>query len=264
MQIQAARSPWQIQRSVVFALLLREVKGRFGGRLIGGFWVLFEPLVHLGLMTFFMTTIAGRVLPGVDYPVFMVSGMMQFFLFRNLSLRLMVAVDSNRGLFAFRQVKPLDALISRALLEVGLNAILYLMMLAVLGWLGYQYLPSQPLQFMASWLLTALFGMAVGLNLAMLNNRLPQAGVVVRIVFLLMYFSSGVVIPLHAIPADYFALLLYNPLVSLLELSRSYYFPLYQLISGVNWAYPFFCMLTASLLGLSLYRRDHERLLVIE
>ena len=65
MQIQAARSPWQIQRSVVFALLLREVKGRFGGRLIGGFWVLFEPLVHLGLMTFFMTTIAGRVLPGV-------------------------------------------------------------------------------------------------------------------------------------------------------------------------------------------------------
>ena len=35
------RTPLQIEKAVLFALIMRELKTRFGGRLIGLFWVLF-------------------------------------------------------------------------------------------------------------------------------------------------------------------------------------------------------------------------------
>ena len=60
-------------------------------------------------------------MPGLEFPVFLVTGMIPFLLFQNLSNRLMDAVEANRGLFAYRQVKPLDTLVSRAMVEALMN-----------------------------------------------------------------------------------------------------------------------------------------------
>jgi len=41
------RTPWQIQKSVVFALFLRELKTRFGAYKFGYVWLLLEPMAHV-------------------------------------------------------------------------------------------------------------------------------------------------------------------------------------------------------------------------
>lgn len=44
------RGAWQIQRAVLFALFLRELRARAGSRWIGLLWLLVEPLLHMSLL----------------------------------------------------------------------------------------------------------------------------------------------------------------------------------------------------------------------
>src|SRR5690242_4852375 len=115
---QRKRSPLEVQRAVLFALFVRELKTRFNGSWSGLVWVLLEPLFKLLVMVAIFGALGRTVSPSIDYPVFVLTGLLPFYVFRNLVLRLMEAVDANRGLFAYRQVKPMDAIVSRALLEI--------------------------------------------------------------------------------------------------------------------------------------------------
>ena len=101
------RTAWDIQRAVFLALFVRELKTRFGGRWLGVFWVLLEPTAHLAMLLVIFAFIRHRLLPGLEFPVFLLTGLVPFFVFRNLTLRGMDSVDSNRGLFGYRQVKPI-------------------------------------------------------------------------------------------------------------------------------------------------------------
>ena len=121
------RTPWEIQRSVIYALLIRELKTRMGGKWLGAFWAFGQPLAHVMFMDFMLETVRGRVMANVDFSVFLVTGVIPFALFKNLSLRLMGAVEANRGLFAYRQVKPMDAFLSRALLEIVISATVFVL-----------------------------------------------------------------------------------------------------------------------------------------
>ena len=57
------RDAWEVQRGVLFALVLREMKGRVGGQWVGAVWTLIEPLMHvLVMLTIFTTIRAGGML----------------------------------------------------------------------------------------------------------------------------------------------------------------------------------------------------------
>ena len=83
------RGPWQVQRSVLFALVLREMKARVGGQWVGAIWTLIEPLAHVLMMMALYSAISGSgALPGLEFPVFLATGLIPFSLFQNLSNRL--------------------------------------------------------------------------------------------------------------------------------------------------------------------------------
>ena len=130
------RDAWEVQRGVLFALVLREMKGRVGGQWVGAVWTLIEPLMHVLVMLTIFTTIRAGGMLGVEMPVFLATGLLPYFLFQHLSLRLMDGIDANRGLYAYRQVLPFDTLMSRALVELMMNALVYAVTLGLLGWLG--------------------------------------------------------------------------------------------------------------------------------
>lgn len=48
--VRRERTPWEVQRTVLFALLLREMKARVGGQWVGAVWTLIEPLAHVLLI----------------------------------------------------------------------------------------------------------------------------------------------------------------------------------------------------------------------
>lgn len=255
------RSPWEVQRAVIFALVLRELRTRVGGRWLGMLWMLFEPLAHVLLMVTLFGFLGRTVSPYIEYPVFLVTGLVPFFIFRNLALRLSDSISANRGLFSYRQVKPIDTLVSRAVVELGLYGAVYVVTLGLLGWLGYHWLPYRPLEVMIVSGVLLVFGASLGLLFAVLTHERPKLRSLISLMFLPLYFASGVIFSIHILPLQFRQWLLWNPVLHLIELSRHNFIPAHQVLQGVNLAYPLSVTLVVAALSLSLYRLNRLNLL---
>jgi capsular polysaccharide transport system permease protein len=245
---------------VLFALLLREIKGRVGGQWVGAVWTLIEPLMHVLVMLTIFTSIRAGGLLGAELPVFLATGLLPYFLFQNLVTRLMDGINANRGLFAYRQVLPFDTLMSRALVELIMNALVYVVTLGLLGWLGFHVLPADPLAAMGVHTLLFALGTGFGFFSAVVSHERPRLRSMIRISMLPMYIISGVIFPVHFAPPEVLHWLLYNPLLHLIELSRHAFIPDYLVLNGVSLRYPLLCALGLAALSLSLYRVDRLRL----
>jgi capsular polysaccharide transport system permease protein len=257
----ARRSPWDVQRAVLFALMIREMSTRVGGQWVGAVWTLFEPLAHMLMLIAVLGAIqGGNPLPGIDYAVYLATGLLVYFLFQNLALRLMDGIDANRGLFSYRQVKPLDPLIARSLVEVLMNLSVFVFTLGLLGWLGHEVLPSRPLEAIVAIGTVALLGTGYGICTAVISHGRPRLRSLLRMVMLPLYFISGVIFPVDLLPRDTLEWLLWNPLLHLVEITRAAFVPAYHPTEGINLLYPVLCTLGYWALGLALYRRDRYRL----
>lgn len=255
------RGAWEVQKDVLLALLLREMKARVGGQWVGAVWTLFEPLAHVAMLVFVLALLRGRTMPGIEYPVFLVTGLIPFFLFQNLATRLMDSIDANRGLFAYRQVKPFDTMVSRAAVEGMMNLVVYAFTLGVLGWLGYHVLPYLPLQMIGINLLLLAFGTAFGIYAAVISHDRPRLRSMIRMTMLPLYFASGVIFPIDFLPREYIDILLWNPLLHLVELSRHSFIAAYTPVRGINALYPTMVMLVFGTLGMLLYRVKRRELI---
>lgn len=257
------REPLQIQRAVLFALVVRELRSRVEGRWLGLLWMVFEPLAHVLVILALLGARSNHFLANVDYPVFLITGLLPFFIFRNLARKLPSAIGTNRSLFAYRQVMPIDALTARAIVEIGLYTAVYLVALALLGWMGYHALPTAPMELLAVSAVLIVLGIGLGLLFSVIAYQRPKVNAVIGLVFYPLYFVSGVMFPLHNLAPGIRSWLLLNPVLHLIELSRLYFIPNYTTVTGVSLAYPAGWALVVAALALSLYRIYRFRFLTV-
>src|SRR5688572_33102629 len=93
-----------IQKNVIFALMIREIKTRFGKSRLGYVWALAEPLIHLLFISIVMGVFRHAV-PGLSYPLFLISGIVPWlFFYRSVNYG-SGAVSANRALCFFKHVK---------------------------------------------------------------------------------------------------------------------------------------------------------------
>lgn len=245
----------------MFALFIRELRSRIEGRWLGLLWTLFEPLAHLALLLAMFIGLRHVVRPGIDTALYLISGLVPFFLFRNIALRGADAVRQNFGLFAYRQVKPFDTLVSRTLVETVLSSLTYAAVLAALAWWGIGVWPARPLELAAA--SAVLIGLGCGLALALMvvSTDRPRLRRVVGLAFVPLYLLSSVIFPLDRLPRAWLDWLLLNPLVHLMELMRQGFAAHYRPLDGVSLAYPAAWALGLAALGLSLYRVHGRRLI---
>jgi capsular polysaccharide transport system permease protein len=256
------RSSWDIQRAVLFALVIREYRTRVGRHWTGIVWTIFEPLAHVlfFLLVFgYLRSIASSTM---EYPVFLASGLMPFFLFRDLAQRLTESIDANLGLFSYRQVKPFDTIVARGIVECVTWLVVLTFTLGLLQWLGYRALPQQPLEFFGVAALTALLGGALGLFLAVVTRGRPRLRTLVRWLYLPLYITSGVMFSVDRIPPTFVEWLSWNPVLQLVDLSRNSFEPRHMLQPGLGWRYPASFVLVLLALALALYRRDRQQLMM--
>ena len=260
--VRRSRSHWAVVRSVVFALSLRELKTRLDGRWGGAVWVVGEPLLNLLGMLAVYSAMRAQTVAGVDTLLFLVSGQLPYLLFRSLVLRLMEAIDANLGLFGYRQVQPIDAVIARGVVELLVFGAVMGTSLAVLGWMGYPVLPHQPLELFAALFLLAVIGTSLGLLMAVGTAApLHRLRGLVTMCMLPVYVSSGALIPLANLPIGLQEAFLHNPIAHLLDLVRSALLgPTYQAIAHTGWTLPIAWALGTVLAALSLYRARRYRL----
>ncbi len=256
------RTPFQIQRAVIFALLMREIKTRFGGHWAGIIWLFGEPLVKLAMLTWMFIFIRGRAVhAGYPYEIYLLVAMLPFSLFSKLWIQLMNGIKSNAGLYGYKQVKPLDALVARTILEVMLSVLIFILCFLVLWRIGSR--PTWPHDFLAYLTVVMIFvilGFGLGLMSAVALHFSPRISFIISLLSMPLQFLSGAIFPVSSMPKEVLAWLLLNPLLHLTELSRYAFLPGYVVIQGTNVFYPIYWIVVIWALGLSMYWVWRQRL----
>jgi len=249
------RRSFDILRSVTFALVLREVRGRFGANRLGAFWFVFEPLAHIIILIIIFSVIRSRTLPGIDLPMFLVTGIVPFLLFKNVALKGMEAVNANQGLLAYRQIKPFDCILARTIVEFSLMACVYAALIFAFSfWGNSDVVIHQPLK----WLATLGIGMAFSFGLALifcvLVDAVPEAKTFIKLMFMPLYILSGIIFPIWRAPHSLLEFMTWNPYFHLIDTLRRSVFASYPHVSVINEAYPASLAVIVLFIGMGLYR----------
>ncbi len=255
-----ARGGLAVMYASIRALILRELQTRFGQYRLGYVWVFLEPLLTIGVLVLLFGTIRERAAPGIEYEIFLINGIIPFFMFRTGVMLGMSAVDSNKGLFSYRSVKPVDALLARNILEFLLKFIAYICFTVGLIWFGYSISFSSLPQLLGYWILLFVFMLGFSLIFLVVADFSKEIGKIISALFVVIYLTSGILYSIHIIPAEYRVYLLYNPIIHILELMRHAVAPTYQLVTGISLGYFVIWMIVTLFIGLLLYKRFERRM----
>ncbi len=257
----AERTSWQITWSVWHAMFMREVLARTMVNRFSWFWMLAEPVAYVVVMIW-VRELLGRAhfIIGADFVPWLIVGLTAFFLFREGITRSLGAVKANHGLFAYRQVHPVDPVIIRNVLEGLLKTVVFVLLVAGAEFLGYRVLPGDPLGALAAWLSLWLLGLGGGLIVSVGSTLLDEVDLAVRLSMLPMFLLSGVILPLHFLPHSVQQYLLLNPVLHGVESVRLAFFGGYRSLAGVDLSYVWLWNVTLIALGLALHLRFANRL----
>jgi capsular polysaccharide transport system permease protein len=257
-----SRSSVAVTLSVWNALFLREALSRISGGRAAWVWLFLAPVAHLAILMVIFTIIRTRFVPGIEIAMFLAVGILAYGLFRTASTRSMAAISANRALFAYRQVKPVDVVLVRAFLEGVIQLFVALIVFAGMSLFGFDVLPSDPLMVMLIFVLLWIFGTGLGLLLSVGSTLVPEIGQVANLLFIPLYFLSGVLFSPSMLPPGLLEWLLLNPLMQGIELLRGAFMSGYQMVGGIDLFYLTAFAFVSLFLGLAVHVRFSSRLLM--
>ena len=255
-----ARKPLAIFLAVQKALFLRELGMRFTTSKTGLFWTFFEPFMQVMVMVLIKIFLFSSENDNFDFAVFLALNFTAFNLFKNILNKSIGSFSANKGLFVYKQVKPLSTIISRTAIEVFITGIIIIIFVVLGAYLDFdlnvKHLPMVALGFL--WLI--VFSFSFSLLIAVTNTFYPSVGKTVKILSTFLMFGSAIFYTIEMVPTAFQSLLLYNPLTHFMEMIHGYYF--YVLDDRfVDYAYMGLWTLTLLLTGLWFYKKLEERII---
>jgi capsular polysaccharide transport system permease protein len=246
-----------VQARVIGALFLREVITRYGRHGFGVLWIFIEPMLFtLGITGLWY---AGKLHTVVDVPIieFAVTGYASLLLWRNASNRCVKAFEPNVGLMYHRQVKYIDILYSRVLLEFAGGTGSFALIVLIFNFFELMRLPEDLLLVVVGWFYMMWLG--VGLSL-IVGSVAAKNETIERIWHVVNYLSlptTGALFLVDWLPENLKSFVLLVPMVHGTELIRHGYW------GGVvntheSVAYLFSSCMVMTLIGLVL-ARDVDR-----
>jgi capsular polysaccharide transport system permease protein len=245
---------FSVQRRVIFALILRETKTRYGKTRIGYLWALFEPMAHMLIFVTIFSFI-GRSSPlGGSVAMLILTGLFPYNLFSNLANQLMNAVAANRVLLSYPHVTPFDVMVARSILEIANQIVVFSFVLLILA---VQNLWDMQFANVMTVIMVVLVGSTLGFGLGLVNAVLafqfPSYANVFGMLMRPMYFLSGIFFVVDYMSTDIQNIMYYNPIAHLIEWFRSAMYMGYE-SSFLDKQYLFNFTLTVTFFGLLLLR----------
>lgn len=214
---------WE-NRSLLRALVVREILGRYQGSVFGVLWSLFNPVLMLTVYTFvFSVVFKARWTPTSDsrseFALALFVGLIAFNLFAECINRAPNLVLSNAN-YVKKVVFPLEILPI-----VSLGAALFHALVSLGVWLVFYVIVSGLPHWTAVWtpvLLVPLVLLVCGLSwaLAALGVYLRDVGQITALITTVLMFVSPVFYPVSALPPAFRILFQLNPLTPVIEMLR--------------------------------------------
>lgn len=248
-----------IKFQVIHALVLRETRTRFGRHRLGYLWAFLEPLLFVGIFGLFYL-LMGRTMPaGLPLVPFLVTGFVPYLLFQRSVFQALHAIDGNKGLLFYPDVRPLDLFSARALLEMATHFTIFaVIMTTVCSWEGRWDVDSVLTTVLGLFLAGGL-GATLGLVLCGLSTFSNSVERLVGPLMRPLFWISALFFSTNDLPTQARRVLLYNPLLHVIELTRDGWFRGYR-VHQVNALYPCAWILVLFFFGLTLERVARRRL----
>ena len=251
------RTSYQIFSSVVSALFLREIQTRFGSKKMGYFWALFDAMLMVLIFAGLKSMIADKAMPGIDFPVFLASGFLAFFMWKNIVGGFLGAFSANAALFSYRQVRPFDTLISRFFVELLVSSMATIAFVVIGLYFDFNISVQNfgMVMLAVAWL--ALFAFGFGLFSAVLATFFETYAKVVKVITTPLLFISALMYTVESLPPMLREIILYNPLVHFMEMIHGNYFVTLT-TDYVDYTYMFYWTFIPLFAGLYLYRGSEK------
>lgn len=255
------RTSVDVTLSVWKALLLREAVMRLFASRGAWFWLLLEPVWHIAYMMLMFAVIRVRHIGGIETVVWIMAGLLCFFVFRRAATQCMNAVNANSALYTYRQVKPIDAVLTRGMLEGLLAVMTTVVLVSATAMVGIDVVPDDPFAVLQVFFGMWLIGVGFGLAASVAVELAPEAGRVIGMVMTPLYFASGVIFPISLVSTPYREWLMLNPLAHGLEAARKGFADHYHQLPETSMSYFYGCALVIMFFGLALHRRYANKML---
>jgi capsular polysaccharide transport system permease protein len=242
---------------VINALLHREIATRFGDYRLGFFWMLLEPLLSVIVIGVIIGGVLGRTVPEIPYAFFLLNGRLLLKLFVQPMNSGINAVGANQGLLVYPSVKPLDTFIARFVYELITIFFSFTLFCSIGMLLGIELSFADIDTLLECYLVTWIMGCGCGLIFGVASAHVREVEKVARVLQSPLLFVSAVLAPVSALPGDVQKLLLMNPLVHPIELSRKALFPHYH-AEGAEMMYPWIVAIILLALGLTLFHSNRN------
>ncbi len=210
------RELWEF-RELLVRFAARDVTLRYRQTALGVTWVVLQPLLAAGILSFVFGSVANLPAPdGIPYFVFSLAGMTAWNAFSNTLTRAGGVLVGNASLvqkvFFPRLLLPLSTVLS-TLLDVVVSLVLTGVLMAVYG-----VAPGPALLLLPAWLLLVVaLGLGVGLGAGALMVRYRDVQYVLPVAVQFLLFASPVAYSLAAVPSSAKLIFELNPLTGLLE-----------------------------------------------
>ncbi|WP_132252396.1 ABC transporter permease [Methylobacterium segetis] len=246
------RSSTEAYLRVLHALMLRDMRTRFGGSHLGYAVVVLWPVVHLFVL---VSIYVFRKVPaplGESRALFFATGAVTVLIFQYISKEVMKAVIMNKPLTYYPQVKNFDVVLARILVEIITGFLGLLTVMSTLIALGVNPLPVDPIAAIAGYCAAIALGIGIGtINIGIIAF-FPGWLIGYQLFNILMYVASGVMFLPHYLPKQIYDILKYNPAMQVIEWVRLGYYP--NMGVKVDYMYVMLFSSAALTLGLLLER----------
>lgn len=237
-----------IQKRVIGALLMREIITRYGRNNIGFLWLFVEPLLMTLMILLLWGAARANQYSDLNIIAFTLTGYPLAMMWRNVSNRAIGAISANASLLYHRNVRVLDTLFARMLLEIAGATIAQIAIVGVLILIGWIPTPADVFYMLMAWLLMAIFAIGLGLVICSIAFKVEVFGKIWGTFSFVMLPLSGTFFFVSSLPQQAQQYVLWVPMVHGTEMFRQGYFGA-SVVTYESISYIVLCNLVLLLLG---------------
>lgn len=241
---------------VIGALAARELATRYGQNPLNYFWGLAEPAALIGIYLIVHGLVKSHGGSGSDSIIlFMITGIMTFRMSRGIAGKVQKAISSNQPLLTYPNVKPLDTIVARALIESLIWLTVCLIFFSAISiYLDKRVIVHKD-EFAIALLAVMFFSFSFGAFNAVISILVPFYSNIWNMMSLPLLLSSGVLYVAAEMPPQILKFLVWNPFLHCVEWIRIASYLDYHTVLDRSYLLTFSCVLLTTALVLErMYR----------
>ena len=249
-------------RGLIYSIVVRDLRGRYIGSILGIAWLLLPPIVMVLIYTVVFSAVMRAKLPGVEsqyaYSVYLCAGIIVWTFMLELVQRGKGVFLENANLIKKTSFPRLVLFIPVVLVAL-FNALVLLVLVIVFMLIAGFPLTTAMFSFFAALASALYLGLVVGVLASILNVFFRDTGQIVDVLSQGLFWATPIVYPVSILPDRVEELMHFNPVFAIVRVAQD---ALLGAPINFNTLIPVMVFATVILIAaLLLYRRSYADLL---